>query len=216
MKLDRGIFFAHIRPLFGGRLTPSVVSGTNVVFDIWQERYTERMPIAQLAYCLATMKHETASTMQPIKEIGNAAYFKRMYDIEGARPAKARELGNIHPGDGAKFCGMGDVQSTGRGNAKRNTQKLRALGVIGADVDFEQTPEKMMEPRLAAIIMFEGMEAGWFTADTLDKEIDANIDGDEHADYLRARRIINGHDRAELIAGYADGFLKALRAATEG
>jgi len=53
------------------------------------------------------MKHETASTMQPIKEIGNAAYFKRMYDIEGARPAKARELGNIHPGDGAKFCGMG-------------------------------------------------------------------------------------------------------------
>jgi len=41
-----------IRPLFGGRLTSSMVAGTNVVLDIWQERYTERTPIAQLPIAL--------------------------------------------------------------------------------------------------------------------------------------------------------------------
>jgi len=64
--------------------------------------------------------------------------------------------------------------------------------------------------------MFEGMEEGWFTGVKLDDVIDDKIDGDEHADFIRARRIINGSDRAEKIAGYADQFLAALKAANTG
>lgn len=37
--------------------------------------------------------HETAGTMQPVKEYGGQSCFKRVYDIQGARPAKARDLG---------------------------------------------------------------------------------------------------------------------------
>lgn len=210
--IDRAKFFAGVRPMFGA-LAQSQVDGMTVILDAWQERYLARTPADQLAYCLATTKHETANTMQPIKEIGNQAYFTRMYDISGSRPAVARRLGNTLIGDGARFCGRGDVQLTGRANYKNATAKLRALGFIDDSTDFVTTPDLVMQPRIAALIMFEGMEDGWFTSVKLDDVIDANIDGDEHADFIRARRIINGSDRAELIAGYADGFLKALTAA---
>lgn len=210
--MNRGAFFDAVRPMFG-TLSQSQVDGMNVILDMWQERYLDRTSAPQLADCLATTKHETAHTMQPIKEIGNAAYFTRMYDITGSRPALAKRLGNTQPGDGPRFCGRGDVQLTGRKNYWLATQKLRDLHFIDNATDFVADPDKVMEPRLAALIMFEGMEDGWFTGVKLDDVIDDNIDGDEHADFIRARRIINGTDRAEKIATYADGFLKALKAA---
>jgi hypothetical protein len=57
-------------------------------------------PLGWAAYGFATGWHE--ARLRPIKEIGGDAYFKRMYDIEGERPAKARELGNLTPGDGVR------------------------------------------------------------------------------------------------------------------
>ncbi|RZK38651.1 MAG: hypothetical protein EOO90_21515, partial [Pedobacter sp.] len=33
--------------------------------------------------------------------------FKRMYDPKGDRPEVARRLGNVHPGDGARYAGRG-------------------------------------------------------------------------------------------------------------
>jgi putative chitinase len=209
--IARGRFFQEVRPLFGS-LSQSQVDGMNVILDMWQERYLERTPPAQLSDCLGTTKHETAHTMQPIKELGNKAYFTRMYDITGSRPALARRLGNTQPGDGALFCGRGDVQLTGRKNYWLATQKLRELHFIDGSTDFVADPDKVMQPRLAALIMFEGMEDGWFTGVKLDDVID-DLDGDKHAEFVRARRIINGTDRAEKIATYSDGFLKALKAA---
>lgn len=213
---NRAPFFAYVRDRlfrgFKGLRGPDQIKGLDFILDTWLATYHGRTPPTQFAYVLATAYHETAATMQPIREYGSPAYFTRMYDITGARPGKARELGNLLPGDGAKFPGMGFVQSTGRGNARRATKRLRELGIIGADVDFEKNPELLMEPQYAIHILFIGMEEGWFTGDTLDKEIDPNIDGDEHADEFRARRIVNGADRAELIAGYADTFLRALQA----
>ena len=67
-----------------------------------------------------------------------------------------------------------------------------------------------MRPDIAAVVLFEGMESGWFTGKTLDQLVDAHVDGDEQADFLHSRAIINGKDRAELIARYAQAFLAAL------
>lgn len=51
------------------------------------------------------------------------------------------------------------------------------------------------------------MIEGWFTGRKLDHYfLDSKID------YVNARRIINGFDRAKDIAKYADYFEKALRA----
>ena len=63
-----------------------------------------------------------------------------------------------------------------------------------------------MKPEYAINIMLEGMKQGWFTGRKLSDYIYQS-----KKDYVSARRIINGTDKANLIAGYADTFEKALR-----
>lgn len=211
--INRTIFFDNVRALFGGRLSQSQVDGFNMVFGVWEESFMTRTPLTQLAVCLATMKWETAGTMQPIREHGDRAYFFKMYDKDGSRPKVAAALGNTQAGDGERYCGRGDVQLTGRANYRRATKRLRELGLIGADADLEADPAIAQSPRIAALIMFLGMEEGWFTGKSLDSLVDGEVDGDEHADFLASRAIINGTDRAAEIAKIADGMLAALRAA---
>ncbi|HVL74231.1 MAG TPA: glycoside hydrolase family 19 protein [Beijerinckiaceae bacterium] len=192
--MSRAAFFNAVRADFG-RLSQQQVDGFNAVLDAWGDadpRFT--------AYALATAWHETARTMQPIKEHGGAAYFKRMYDIEGERPHVARALGNLTPGDGARFAGRGYVQLTGRANyAKAGTRVGRDL--IG-------NPDLAMQPDIAARIMVAGMREGWFTGKRLADYFNGSVD-----DPRNARRIINGIDKADVIAGYHRSFLKALQAA---
>lgn len=214
--LDRKIFFDQIRKApFGGKLTAPQVEGTSIILNVWEESFQERTPLTQFAVCLATTYHETAHTMRPIREIGSNEYLRLNYDVTGRNPERARKMGNVRPGDGVKYCGRGDVQLTWFTNYAKATKRLRELGLIPPDIDFTLTPDRVMEPRIAALIMFIGMEEGWFTGKTLDQLVDPKIDGDEHADAVKSRGIINGTDRAELIAGYADDFLAALRVASK-
>lgn len=163
-------------------------------------------PVSYTAYGLATAYLETAHTMQPVKEYGGNAYYTRMYDIRGARPAKARELGNLTPGDGAKFCGRGYPQLTGRNNYAKATRKLQALGY---NVDLIANPELALRPDLAAVIMVYGMIEGWFTgrklADDLLKDGPSTLQ-----QFTDSRDIINGRDRAAEIAGFAIDFQTGL------
>lgn len=190
--LDRAAFFAAVREKpFGGRLSQGQVDGMGAILDACPpDLSTDR-----LAYCLATPVIETANTMQPIKEYGGGAYFRRMYDIQGDRPAKAKELGNLKPGDGALFCGRGYVQLTGRANYAKATARLRALGYLPAGSDLEANPDLAMHPDVAAAILFVGMSEGWFTGKRL-----ADYFGAGKTDAVGARRIINGQDRAAEIA----------------
>lgn len=199
--MDRKRFFDALRKrdsgVFGTSISQGQVSGTEAVLDEAQRRGVKLHP---LAYMLATAYLETGHTMLPIKEYGGEAYFTRMYDIKGNRPKKARELGNLTPGDGARYAGRGYVQLTGKSNYQRASKEL--------GVDFVGHPDRVMEPRLAAEIMFAGMAGGWFTGKKLSDYI-----GEGKVDYVNARRIINGTDKAKQIAGYAKAFETALRAA---
>lgn len=140
----------------------------------------------ELAYVLATAHHETASTMRPIFEKGPKSYFSK-YDGR-------RDLGNTQPGDGFRFRGRGFVQITGRTNYTR-------YGI-------EKTPDDALKPQIAANIMCDGMRSGKFTGKKL-----ADYFGKGKCDPLGARRIINGTDRAKLIAGYWSVFKEALEEA---
>lgn len=202
MTLARPVrFFDALRKgVLGPGLSPSEVEGCNALLDACAD-----WPLAWTAYGFATAYHETGHTMLPIREYGSDAYLRRMYDIEGLRPEKARELGNLHPGDGITYCGRGYVQLTGRTNYERAD---RELGLGGFMVDH---PDLAMDPKIAAKIMVRGMEEGWFTARKLSDYLPAKGPASQ-GDYEAARRIINGSDRKALIAGYAMKFQDALTA----
>jgi len=136
-----------------------------------------------LAYMLATAWHETAHTLEPVTEYGSREYFNK-YDGR-------KDLGNIRPGDGYKYRGRGYVQITGRNN-------YRKYGI-------EEIPEKALEPGFAAEIMIDGMTKGMFTGKKL-----SDYFSNKNNDPVNARRIINGIDRAERIAGYYQEFLKMV------
>lgn len=201
--MNRAVFFNDVRAsLFGGKLKNKQVMGMEFILDQWDRTgFANRQ---WLAYALATAFHETAFTMQPIKERGGKAYFTRMYDINGTRPAKARELGNTSPGDGARYAGRGYVQLTGKDNYDRASRALK----VGAM--FINDPDMVMEPANAAAIMFRGMAEGWFTGKKMSDYINAG-----QRDYWNARRIINGTDKAGEIADYALRFEAALDVAYE-
>ncbi len=197
MTIDRKRFFDEVRDsLFHGELTQEQVSGMDSILDAW-ESLVEELNANYVAYSMATVYHETNETMQPIKEYGGELYLRRMYDIEGDRPHKAKELGNCYPGDGIKFCGMGFVQLTGRGNYEKQGKKN--------GVDLVNNPELMLEPALSAKVLVSGMLDGDFTGRGLSDYVTH-----EGFDVLNARRIINGTDKAGLIAGYYEKFMVAV------
>lgn len=198
----RAAFFAAVRlNPFPGALTAGQVTGMSAILD----ECPPDTPLDHLAYDLGTCPIETGWTMLPVKEKGGAAYYTRMYDIRGDRPAKAKELGNLSPGDGALFCGRGYLQLTGRSNYRRATSRLRDLGFLPAPTNLEMTPDIAMEPGIAAAILFVGTREGWFTGRKL-----SHYFGPGKADWKGARAIINGQDRAAEIALHAQAFRAAL------
>jgi putative chitinase len=205
---DPDAFFAHMRSTntLGPVLTQGEVDGCNAII---QACGTAAWPLADTAYALATAYHETAGTMLPIKEIGGPAYFTKMYDITGARPAKARELGNFTPGDGAKYPGRGYPQLTGKSNYAKATAKLKGLGLLKPGEDLVENPDLAMRPDIAAAIMVHGMRDGWFTGRDLDDDLPRH-GAASLEQFIRSRDIINGTDKAEKIAREALDFQGGL------
>lgn len=190
-------FFQMVRAAFG-QLEQSQVDGFNALLKAMGEA---RWPVAWAAYGLATAWHEVARTMQPIKERGGPIYFRRMYDIQGDRPSKARQLGNLTPGDGAKYAGRGFVQLTGRTNYEKAGEHL--------GVDLVGNPDLALGCDVASRILLWGMESGAFTGKGLKDYLP--IDGEAgHEAFKQARRIINGQDKADKIAKEAIAFQSAL------
>jgi len=62
----------------------------------------------------------------------------------------------------------------------------------------------------AVPILIDGMLLGTFTGKKLSTYV-----GKTKADFVNARRVVNGTDRAATIAGYAKKFLAALEAAKD-
>lgn len=85
----------------------------------------------------ATIMVETG-TFQPINEEGGDAYFTRLYEHRN-------DLGNVNPGDGARFHGRGFVQITGRSNYQTFGQKL--------GLDLENSPDLALDPTVAARVL---------------------------------------------------------------
>lgn len=192
--INRKAFFAAYRAEFG-RLTQPQVDGLELLLAALETDPYIVDP-RHAAYMLATVKHECADTWAPITERGGTAYFAK-YD---AGTKLGQRLGNTQRGDGARFCGRGYVQITGRDNYARIG---KALGMgYGLTTD----PDAALDPAIAYRIMSGGMRNGLFTGRKL-----ADFIAGQVCDYIGARRIINGLDCAERIAGYAGVFERVLK-----
>jgi putative chitinase len=194
-------FFDSIRKgnLLGPALTTDEVKGCEAILKACGNA---NWPVGWTAYALATAYHETAHTMQPIKELGGTAYFIRMYDIKGNRPTLAKAHGNTTPGDGAKYFGRGYVQLTWKDNYAK-AEKLVPIPGLVANPDLALTVDN------ASKIMIRGMSEGWFTGKSCGTYM-SKTGPATTAQFTNARRIINGVDKNTTIAEYANQFQAAL------
>jgi putative chitinase len=185
MPYDRKRFFDAVRhTLFDGRLGQLQVAGMEAILDA----APADLHVKHLAYVLATAKHETAHTMQPIEEFGRGA---------------GRPYGRADPVTGRTYYGRGFVQLTWKANYQKAKDKLGP--------DFVNRPELALDATLAARIIFRGMAEGWFTGRKLSDYFTPT-----RSDPVEARRIVNGTDKAATIAGYYRLFLDALLGAQVG
>lgn len=183
MTFDPVRFFTTIRdPSRCGPLKTSQVVGMSEVLGA-----ASGAPLAHTAYMLATAWHETARTMQPVRE----AYWLS----EDWRRAHLRYW---------PWYGRGYVQLTWEANYAKADEELGLNGTLLAEADLA------MKPSIAAAIMRRGMDEGWFTGVKLSNVL-PSAGVATRKQYMDARTIINGRDKADLIEDYAQWFERALR-----
>lgn len=187
--LNKVFFYDEVRlRLFGGKLSSRQVEGLTAILDYWEINY-KNGDARWLAYALGTCHWETDRTFQPITEYGKDAYFNKYNG--------RRDLGNSQAGDGLRFKGRGFVQITGRTNYEKFSKIL--------SVDLVNNPEMALNLKIAPVIMFYGMEHGTFTGKKL-----ADYFSGGKQDWVGARRIINGTDKATLIGDIAKKYYSAI------
>jgi putative chitinase len=194
MTLHPPTFFAYARRApFGGRLTQAQVQGCEAIIaaarDITDDRH--------LAYILATAFHETGGKMQPVRE----GFAKT--DAGARRAVAGRRYAREY--DGKVYYGRGHVQLTWLSNYRKMGAAL-GLDLVG-------NPDLALDLQVSVRILIEGMTngetgVGDFTKHSLEDFFNATTD-----DPVGARRIVNGTDKASLIAGYHVNFLDSIKAA---
>jgi putative chitinase len=207
--INRKFFFDHIKlGLFNGKFKQSQIDGLNFILDAWEKDHAEWHD-RWLAYALGTTHLETGAAMQPIHEKGGFNYFEGNYGPTGHNPARAKKMGNTNPGDGAKYRGRGFVQLTWKVNYQ--TMSTHLTKAFGKSIDLVTNPDLALEPAYAAEIMFHGMNVGTFTGKKFSNYFTKSGSGmPGKDDWVHARAIINGNDKAQVIAGFGKSYYSAL------
>lgn len=180
---------------FNGKISEMQSKGCERYFLAWffLRMKDMKIPVSYLAYTLATVYHETAFTMEPIEEYGKGA---------------GRPYGEPDPVTGQTYYGRGDTQNTWKENYEKLSAQLYDTKSLDKGVDVVNFPELLLTPIYSAQATIIGMSTGLYTGKSYSDYLDQEV-----PDYINARRIINGTDRAETIAGYAHDFERALRLA---
>lgn len=194
MNIDKDYFFSSIRAsLFNGRLSQSQVDGINFKLNAFEKAGIRDN--RWKAYMLATSYHETAKTMQPIEEYGKGK--GRPYGQKLRHDRKPYQFPD------KLYYGRGDVQLTWYENYEF-MGKLLGIPLL-------EQPELALKPDISAQIMIEGMTRGKsnrgdFTGVSLETYFNKYRN-----DPVQARRVVNGLDQANKIAGYYYKFLEAMK-----
>lgn len=208
--MNREVFFHFIRNApFGGRISTLQKQGLIMILDYWLK--SGLVDVRWLAYMLATVFHETGKTMQPIREAFGKTDAATIAALDRAFAAgKLKWVSKPYwrkDKTGFGWFGRGLVQLTHYVNYAR-------LGKL-LGIPLDANPSLALQMDIALAIMFEGMTRGVsskgdFTGKSLEDYFNLTVD-----DPIGARKIINGTDKAKLIAGYHRNFLDAINAAME-
>lgn len=133
----------------------------------------------QIAYVLATTEHETNHTFQPVREA---------YWVTNAEQWRKKHL-SYYP-----YYGRGYVQLTWERNYKQYGD------VVGLDLIAD--PDAALRHDVALFVIVQGMKIGAFTGRKLEDYVRPG-----HVDFVKARKVINGLDRAQDIAALAQSYL---------
>jgi hypothetical protein len=182
-------FFAACRSaeLFGSTMFQGQVDGCNHILNACSYA---GWPTSWTAYGLTTGFHETAHSMAPRDEIGRG---------------KGHPYGVID-GTGKAPYGRGYVQLTWAANYQKADRILGLGGRLAFNYDVA------LEPAVASDILIRGMAEGWFTGKKLADYLTRDGEAD-HEQFRASRKIINGTDRADMIADIALAFQTSLSAA---
>jgi len=198
MNFDETTLFTYLRRSpFGGRLTQDQVEGVRLLIKTCaDDRVTDLRHIANI---LAQVFHETGGRMQPVRETFATSDAQAIARLDAAWAAgKLKWVSAPYWRSG--WFGRGHIQIT----HKDNYEKLGRR--IGADLVGKRS--LAIDPETSARIAVIGMRDGLFTGKKLSDYFSATVD-----DPVGARSIVNGKDKASLIASYHRMILDALWAA---
>lgn len=188
--MDTGSFLAQVTDtLFFGSLPDWQ---RRPVLRILEEGQRRQRSIEDISYVLATGYHETGRWKYD-EELGEGRgrdYGEPIWLIRGRR---------------VTYHGRGDTQLTWLHNYARMSMALTLEH--RREINLVSKPDLATEPEYSSLIIWEGMIRGMFTGKNLADYIRPGA-----AEYVEARRIVNGTDKAAQIAGYAEKFEDALRA----
>jgi hypothetical protein len=201
MTINRKFFFETARMrLFAGSLKSIQVQGMTKIVDLW-ETTRAGQDDRWLAYMLATTYHETARTMQPVRETLKSTDAQAIAVLDSAfRRGQLPWVSNPYwllDANGKSWLGRGLVQLTHRDNYARLSNRI--------GVDLLGDPTLAMDMDVALQIMFLGMENGDFTGASLPQFFDGKKE-----DWVNARKIINRLDKALQIADYGRAFYSCI------
>ncbi len=197
--MDRATFYSRVRSsLFGGQLSVEQVKGMDDLLGAIQA-----YPVVDLrhaAYILGGVYHEVGKRMVPVREgfastdAGARAAVKSLFD------RKIISRNYALPVNGVSYYGRGRIQNTHLANYEKLQRRFGK--------PFVTQPDLLLDSKVDAEVTVAGHMEGIWTGKKLSDYISST-----KADYVNARRIVNGTDRAAMIAGYAEKFEAALKAA---
>jgi hypothetical protein len=202
LNIDKDRFFTDFTARTGLPLGATRRSGLDFLLGALAAD-AEFSMLREMAYVLATIRWETAHTFQPVQE--------KRFSKSGNPRGWAHQ--DVYWRTG--FYGRGYVQLTWEDNYRKASFKLtgQKAAIDGTAVTIAaktllEHPDYAMQPEVAYAIASRGMRDGWFTG----KKLSNYISEGNPPDYIGARRIINGTDRAPEIATMAGQFELLLRA----
>lgn len=202
MEMNATAFYSSIRnTLFGGKMTQGVVDTINAIFDAMLKY--DICDYRQKAYVLATAYHESYhATKNPqwdsVREGFTATNAGAIAAVRALhRAGKIKTNYAVPERNNHSYYGRGFVQITWPANYIKLGARL--------NIPLYDNPDLALERDVAAELLVVGMKEGLYTGRNLNHYINTTM-----TDFVNARRIINGLDKAQEIANHANKFYNAI------